>query len=142
MTNVILVIEDSDDDYVALTRVFKNAGLRNQVLRCDCGDHALACLLHCRESAAQKPGLILLDLNLPGIDGREVLRALKADPHLRQIPVIVLTSSVAREDITRCYEAGADSYLFKPVDMEGFIQSVERLKECWQGAFELDFEPR
>ena len=139
MTNTILIIEDNDDDFNAIARVFKNAGLRNPLRRCACGTQALDCLRPQDGTApAVIPGLILLDLNLPGVDGRDVLRAVKSDPRLQNIPVIVLTSSMAREDITRCYDAGADSYLMKPVDMEGFIKSVERLKERWQGAFDLD----
>lgn len=139
MADTILIVEDSDDDFLAITRVFKNGGLCNPVQRCACGDQALECLRQRGESdAAPKPGLILLDLNLPGTDGRDVLRTIKSEPRLRQIPVIVLTASYAREDIARCYDIGADSYLLKPVDMDGFIKSIERLKEGGQGVFNLD----
>lgn len=136
MAGTILIVEDSDDDYFAIMRVFEKAGLRNPVRRCDCGDQALDCL---HSGVKQKPGLILLDLNMPGTDGRDVLRAIKATPDWREIPIIVLTSSFSGEDVRRCYDFGADSYLVKPVDKEGLLKSIERLKERWQGVFELDF---
>lgn len=132
----ILVIEDNDDDFFALTRLFARAGLKNPVHRCCNGKEALDCIL---ASKAEVPGLILLDLNMPGENGKEVLAALKALPAFCDIPVIVLTTSCAREDVRRCYDAGADSYLFKPMDMEGFINSIARIKdERKKAGFELD----
>ena len=86
-----------------------------------------------------KPGLVLLDLNLPGTDGREVLRILKLDPVLRKIPVIVLTTSSADQDIQRCYDDGANSYVQKPVDLQGFVLAMTRLKEYW---FEVAILPK
>lgn len=140
MVDTILIVEDSDDDFFAIMRIFKNGGLRNPIRRCSCGEQALDCLLQRGDAdVVRKPGLILLDLNMPGMmDGRDVLRAVKTDPHLHEVPVIVLTASFAREDIARCYDAGADSYLLKPVDMDGFIKSVERLKERWHGTLHID----
>ena len=135
----ILIVEDSDDDFLAISRVFNHAGLRNPLQRCSNGDLALDYLYRRGEFLqAEAPGLLLLDLNLPGTDGRQVLRAIKADPALQQIPVIVLTTSFEGEDVRRCYEAGADSYLFKPVDMAGFLNSIARLKENWRGGNDLD----
>jgi two-component system response regulator len=83
--------------------------------------------------------LILLDLNLPGTDGREVLEEIKNDPKLRTIPVIVLTTSSDGEDIEKCYRAGANSYIQKPVDLDGFFAAIQRLKNFW---FEVALLPK
>lgn len=139
----LLVVEDSDDDYLATTRAFRKAGLANPVQRCTNGDQALDYLLRRGDYAdaakSPRPGVILLDLNLPGTDGREVLRVLKQDPQLHTIPVIVLTTSDAPQDIERCYEYGANSYVQKPVDLQGFVVAMTRLKEYW---FEVAVLPR
>ncbi len=131
----ILIVEDSDDDFVATTRAFRKANLLNPVQRCSSGDQALDYVYQRNEFAAPgsavRPGLVLLDLNLPGTDGREVLRIVKADPVLRRIPIIVMTTSSSEEDISRCYDAGANSYVTKPVDLVGFVDAVARLKEYW-----------
>ena len=139
----ILIVEDSDDDFLATTRAFKKAGLHNPVRRCTNGDQALDYLFRRGEFAdparSPCPGVILLDLNLPGLDGRDVLRAIKSDAHLKAIPVIVLTTSSAEQDIKRCYEDGANSYVQKPVDLAGFILAISRLKDYW---FEVAILPR
>jgi two-component system response regulator len=131
----LLVVEDSDDDFHATMRAFKKAGLSNPVQRCTNGDQALDYLFRRGEFADPAdypmPSLILLDLNLPGTDGREVLRVLKADPVLHRLPVIVLTTSNAEQDIQRCYDYGANSYMQKPVDLEGLVVAMTRLKEFW-----------
>jgi CheY-like chemotaxis protein len=75
--------------------------------------------------------VVLLDLNLPGTDGREVLKVVKQDEFLRKIPVIVLTTSSAEDDIQMCYDAGANSYIVKPVELENFIDAVARLRDYW-----------
>lgn len=139
----ILIVEDSDDDFLATTRAFKKAGLKNPIHRCTNGDQALDYLYQRGEFAdaakASRPGIVLLDLNLPGLDGREVLRTMKADPHLNKIPVIVLTTSAAEQDIERCYEAGANTYVHKPVDLQGFFLAITRLKDFW---FEVAILPK
>lgn len=131
----LLVVEDSDDDFHATTRAFKKAGLSNPVQRCTNGDQVLDYLYRRGEFAdpakSPRPGLILLDLNLPGTDGREVLRVLKSDPVLHSLPVIVLTTSIAEQDIQRCYDYGANSYVQKPVDLQGLVVAMTRLKEYW-----------
>ena len=142
-SQTILVVEDSDDDFYATSRAFKKAGLSNPVERCTNGDQALD-YLHQRGEFADRqgepqPGIILLDLNLPGTDGREVLRELKGDPTLRAIPVIVLTTSAAEQDIQRCYDYGANTYVQKPVDLQGFVLAMSRLKDYW---FEVSILPK
>lgn len=134
-SKTILIVEDSDDDFFATERSFKKTGLTNPIQRCTNGDQALDYLYRRGEFAdpksAPRPGIILLDLNLPGTDGREVLRTIKDDKNLHKLPVIVLTTSDAEKDIESCYEAGANSYVKKPVDMEGFVMAIARLHEYW-----------
>lgn len=131
----ILIVEDNDDDFIATMRAFQKANLFNPVRRCTNGDQALDYIFQrggfSSPDAAPRPSIILLDLNLPGADGREVLRSIKAAPGLQKIPVIVLTTSNAEQDIERCYAAGANSYVQKPVDFEGFIRAIARLSEFW-----------
>jgi CheY-like chemotaxis protein len=130
-----MIVEDNDDDFIATMRAFKKANLVNPVRRCTNGDQALDYIFQRGEfsapGTAPRPSLILLDLNLPGTDGREVLRTIKAAPDLQKIPAIVLTTSNAEQDIERCYAAGANSYVKKPVDFEGFIRAIARLSEYW-----------
>ena len=134
-SQTILIVEDNDDDFFATMRAFKKADLANPVRRCTNGDQALDYLFRRGEFSdpdkAPRPGIVLLDLNLPGTDGRQVLRVVKADPDLKKIPVIILTTSRARQDIEKCYADGANSYIQKPVNLEGFVQAIARLKEYW-----------
>jgi CheY-like chemotaxis protein len=131
----ILLVEDSPEDYEATVRAFKRSGLKNPIFRCEDGDNALDFLYrrgrYENPEESPRPGVILLDLNLPGTDGREVLTEIKQDEQLKQIPVIVLTTSNDSRDVDSCYLAGANSYIQKPVDMEGFIRAIERLKGYW-----------
>jgi CheY-like chemotaxis protein len=136
-TQLILMVEDSDDDFFATQRGFKKAGLLNPIRRCTNGEQAVDYLFRRGEfaapGAAPRPSIVLLDLNLPGLDGREVLRMVKSDPELGKIPVIVLTTSNAPQDIERCYADGANSYVHKPVDIEGLFLAITRLKDFWFG---------
>jgi len=139
----ILLVEDSPEDYETTARAFRRSGLKNPIIRCADGEEALD-YLHRRggfadPQKAPRPGVILLDLNLPGTDGREVLAAVKADPNLKQIPVIVLTTSKDDRDVEACYRAGASSYIQKPVDLEGFMKAIERLNDYW---FEVVILPK
>jgi len=77
------------------------------------------------------PGLVLLDLNLPGTDGRDVLAMLKNDPLTKRLPIVVMTSSRDQMDIDRCYDAGANSYVVKPVNLDGFLAAIARLRDYW-----------
>ncbi len=143
MGQPILLVEDSVEDAEATRRAFTRAGLRNPIHCCPDGDTALD-YLHRRgafadPAAAPRPGIVLLDLNLPGTDGREVLHEIKERPDLRQIPVIVLTTSLDEKDVEACYRMGANSYVQKPVDMDGFMRAIQRLKDYW---FEVVVLPR
>lgn len=139
----ILLVEDSPEDAETTIRALRKAHLANGIYHCQDGDDALDFLRrrgrHGGAGAAPRPQLILLDLNLPGADGREVLREIKADPDLKSIPVIVLTTSSDERDIDNCYLAGANSYVQKPVNMPGFVEAVQRLTDFW---FEIVLLPK
>jgi len=131
----ILLVEDSAEDAEATLRAFQKARLANPVYRVSDGDEALDYLFrrgsYVDAETAPQPSIVLLDLNLPGTDGREVLAEIKNAEHLRQIPVIVLTTSSEKEDIDACYAMGANSYIRKPVDTDGFLRAVQHLKDYW-----------
>jgi two-component system response regulator len=131
----ILLVEDSPEDFETTRRAFLRAGLKNPIVHCSDGDQALDYLFRrgawTDAGAAPRPGLVLLDLNLPGTDGREVLEEIKRDEDLKRIPVIVLTTSSDERDVQACYRAGANSYVQKPVDIEGFFRAIERLNGYW-----------
>ena len=139
----MLLVEDSPEDREATIRAFKKAGMANPIQCCVNGDDALDYLFqrgrYANAVQAPRPNLILLDLNLPGTDGREVLAEVKKSEKLRSIPVIVLTTSTDARDIEGCYQMGANSYVKKPVDLEGFMLSIQRLKDFW---FEVVILPR
>lgn len=143
LSQPILLIEDSPEDFETTERAFRRSGLKNPIFRCADGDEALE-FLHRRGRYAEpdkapRPGVILLDLNLPGTDGREVLAEIKRDPNLKKIPVIVLTTSKDERDVEACYRFGANSYIQKPVDIDGFMKAIERLNDYW---FEVVILPR
>jgi chemotaxis family two-component system response regulator Rcp1 len=128
----ILLVEDNPGD-VRLTReALKEAKFRNTLQVVGDGVEALAYLRQEGQySAAIRPHLIMLDLNLPRMDGREVLAAVKKDADLRRIPVVVLSSSQAETDIARAYELHANCYVTKPVDIDHFLQVVKSIEEFW-----------
>ncbi len=134
---IILIIEDNDVDFEITTRAFRKAKIANQIQRCEDGDLALDYLYHRGDYVDSNkfptPSVILLDLNLPGIDGREVLQKIKIDEHLKRIPVIVLTTSNDKRDIEECYRLGANSYVQKPVQFERFLDAIIRLTDYWLG---------
>ena len=140
----ILIVEDSPEDFQATRRALINAGLHNSIRHCEDGDEALDYLFQRGEfvepeNAAPRPGIILLDLNLPGTDGRDVLAAIKQDAELKHIPVIVLTTSSDPRDIEACYKAGANSYVQKPVGLDSFMDAIQRLHDYW---FEIVVYPK
>jgi CheY-like chemotaxis protein len=143
MQQVILVVEDSPTDYEATLRALRKAGLANPIVRCTDGDDALDFLnrrgAYADPACAPRPSVVLLDLNLPGTDGREVLAEMKNEEQLKMIPVVVLTTSSDERDIEKCYRAGANSYMKKPVDLAGFIGAIQRLKDYW---FEIAILPK
>jgi two-component system response regulator len=135
-TQPILIVEDSPDDFEATKRAFNKANLRNEITHCDSGEAALAFL---RSEANEKPGIILLDLNMPGLDGRKTLEIIKKTENLKRIPIVILTTSNDERDVQACYALGANTYIQKPVDFDGLIAAIRRLKEYW---FEIALLPK
>ena len=141
MTPSILLVEDSDEDFVAFQRAFKQVNMIYPVQRCTKGDEALDYLYRRGRYAQQPsrglPALMLLDLNIPGTDGRRVLSEIKCDTTLKLIPVVIVTSSANPKDIESCYQNGANSYLVKSVNFERFRQQIRVLIEYWLDVAQL-----
>lgn len=136
----MLIVEDNDEDFEFTVMALRKAGLHNDIRRCINGDDALDYLYRRgKHKSATEPNVILLDLNMPGTDGREVLSTIKRDPKLAPIPVIILTTSGDDVDIESSYLHGANSYVQKPVDFDGLMNAIKRLKEYW---FEVVILPR
>ncbi|UOZ07278.1 MULTISPECIES: response regulator [unclassified Amycolatopsis] len=134
----ILLVEDDPGDVLMTQEAFEHHKIRNALHVASDGVEALR-FLH-REGPfadAPRPGLILLDLNLPRKDGREVLGEIKQDPALRTIPVVVLTTSEAEEDILRSYDLHANAYVTKPVDFEKFVEVVRQIDDFWVTVVQL-----
>jgi CheY-like chemotaxis protein len=126
----VLLVEDDPGDVLMTREAFEEHKLRNTLHVVNDGVDAVAFLRRQGEfSEAPRPGLILLDLNLPRKDGREVLAEIKADENLRTIPVVVLTTSEAEEDVLRSYDLYANAYVTKPVDFERFIRVVQQIDD-------------
>jgi two-component system response regulator len=132
----ILIVEDSEDDFDATKRAFSRANLRNAIKHAPSGEDALSYL---NDATAIRPGLILLDLNMPGLDGRRTLEFIKRTDALKKIPVVILTTSDDERDVEACYALGANTYIQKPVDFDGLISAIQRLKEYW---FEIAVLPK
>jgi CheY-like chemotaxis protein len=128
----VLLVEDNPGDVRLAMEALKEAKLANHVSVAGDGEEALAFLRkEGRYAGAAKPDLILLDLNLPKKDGREVLAEIKKDSDLRRIPVVILTTSTAEEDILRAYNLHANCYVSKPVDFNKFTQVVREIEDFW-----------
>ena len=142
----ILLVDDNADDYDATMRSFKSAHLHNPVQWCKSGKDAMEYLHHegkyANLSPEQRPGIILLDLNMPGIDGKKTLSLIKADRSLKKIPVIILTTSSDERDVDSCYELGASTYIQKPVDFESLVYAIRRIKDYWFGIALLPSEAK
>ena len=128
----ILLVEDSPGDVRLTEEVLREAEIPNELHVVDDGEQAMEFVGgHGTHGDAPRPDLILLDLNLPRKDGREVLAELKADPELRRIPVVVLTTSSAERDVLRSYDLNANCFITKPVDLEEFISVVRSIEAFW-----------
>lgn len=134
----ILLVEDNPDDHEATVRALRKANMSNPVIWCQSGEDAID-QLRGTERDPLRPGMVLLDLNMAGMDGRETLQIIKDDPELKHIPVIILTTSGDERDVDATYQAGANSYIQKPVSFDGLIDAMKRLKGYW---FELALLPR
>ena len=128
----VLLVEDDPADVVLVKEAFEFNKVHNTLHVVSDGEQALQFLRREGEHAqAPRPDLVLLDLNLPRKDGREVLAEIKADEGLRQVPVVILTSSEAEGDIARAYELHANCYVTKPVDLDQFITIVRSIEQFW-----------
>jgi len=140
----ILIVEDSDDDFDAcVSALSQNGNVPDLIDRCETGNEAIDYLFgahhHNEFQKRPLPGLVLLDLNLPGVSGREVLARIKSNPTLKQIPVVILSTSSYVEDIEECYRIGANSFIEKPLSLDGYIKKIQLVYEYW---FELAHMPR
>ena len=134
----ILLVEDSPGDIRLAQEALKEAKIKNVLTTVQDGSEALDYLYRRgKYQEAARPDLILLDLNLPRKDGREVLQEIKNDPDLRKIPVVVLTTSRAEEDIIRAYDLHANCYITKPVDFVQFMKVVRSIEDFWLSVVKL-----
>ena len=133
----ILLVEDNLDDYEATLRSLKKSEIMNPLRWCKSGQDALDYLSasgrYAGDDSIRLPNLILLDLNMPGIDGRQLLERIKNDDKLRGIPVVILTTSSDSRDVERCYSIGASTYIQKPVSFDGLTATFRTMKNYWFG---------
>lgn len=138
---VILIAEDDPDDRVLTKDAFEESRLLNDVRFVEDGEELMNYLEnkgnYSEGADAPRPSIILLDLNMPKKDGREALKEIKNNPDLRRIPVVVMTTSKAEEDIFRSYDSGASSYITKPVTFEGLVDVIKTLGKYWVEVVEL-----
>jgi CheY-like chemotaxis protein len=131
----ILMADDDDEDYMLTADALKEARISNPLYRVKDGEELMEYLLlkgkYVSRADAPLPSLILLDLNMPRKDGREALKEIEAHADFRKIPVVVLTTSEAKEDVSQCYEIGANSYIVKPVTFEGLVKAIRTLGQYW-----------
>ena len=128
---MILLVEDNEDDFEATQRSLEKNHFINPVHWCQSGQEALDYLFE--NNNKQMPDLVLLDLNMPGIDGRQVLQRIKDNDKTKKIPVIILTTSGDPIDIEMCYKLGASTYIQKPVNFESLTEAVKTIKDYWFG---------
>ena len=140
----ILMADDDEDDRLLAQEALEECRLANNLHFVQDGEELLDYLYHRGKftppTQSPRPGLILLDLNMPRKDGREALQEIKADSELRQIPIVVLTTSKAEEDIYRTYDLGANSYITKPVTFESLVEVMKILGRYWFEIVELPSE--
>jgi CheY-like chemotaxis protein len=138
----ILIVEDDDDDYFLLKEAMAEAHVTNPTQRVKDGEELVSFLFNNQKEKTRtfKPGLILLDLNLPRKGGREALGEIKSDAKLRKIPVIVFTTSNAKEDISQSYELGVNSFIQKPLRFEQMVEFFSVMGKYWFHFVELPHE--
>ena len=139
----ILLVEDNPGDIRLIKEILKEGRINNNLNITEDGEEAMEFLRKEGEFAnSPRPDLILLDLNLPKKDGREVLEEIKEDENLRRIPVVVLTTSKAEKDILKSYDMHANSYITKPVDFDQFIKVIKSIEDFWLEVVKLPEDKR
>lgn len=130
----LLIVEDSEEDYTTLIRLLKKQGFEYPIYRCVDGDDALDFVFQTgaySPEIAPRPTIILIDLNLPGTDGREVIEVIKNHQKLKIIPMVVFSTSSNTKDIQVCYEYGVNSYMEKPVNLNVFAKNIDDFLSYW-----------
>jgi CheY-like chemotaxis protein len=134
----ILLVEDNPDDILITKRAWSKGQIKNKLYIVNNGEEALEFLYKQGEySNSPTPGLMLLDLKMPRVDGFEVLKTVKQDAKLKRLPIIVLTTSNRDKDIQRAFNLGCNSYILKPVDYQKFIEAVETIQKYWMTICEI-----
>jgi DNA-binding NarL/FixJ family response regulator len=124
----ILLIEDDDVDVMTVNRALRDSKVTNQLVSIGDGEEAIEYL---RDESATKPCIVLLDLNMPKMDGAEFLKIVKADKALKKIPVVILTTSNSDRDVIESFELGAAGYMVKSVDYEKFVETIRAIDQYW-----------
>ena len=128
----ILLVEDNEGDILLTTEAFEESNIKSKISVARNGQEALDFLYNTGNFVnAEKPDLILLDINMPIVSGHEVLEKIKNDPNLKTIPVIMLTTSSNQQDIDRAYKNHANSYIIKPIEIEDFLDAILKIEEFW-----------
>jgi CheY-like chemotaxis protein len=140
----ILMADDDPEDCMLAREALEESKLANELLFVENGEELLDYLYrrgkYSDPHSSPRPGLILLDLNMPKMDGREALGMIKQDPDLRRIPIVVLTTSKAEEDVYRSYDLGANSFITKPVTFESMVQVAKTLTQYWFNIVEIPLD--
>jgi CheY-like chemotaxis protein len=138
---VLLIADDDEEDRMLIKEALDESRINNDIHFVENGEELMDYLNHNGNYADKKkfplPGLILLDLNMPKKDGREVLKEIKADPRLKYIPVVILTTSKAEEDILKTYDLGVSSFITKPVTFNSLVETMKTLSKYWFRIVEL-----
>ena len=134
----ILLVEDSQEDIDLMKEALKDSAVLNAVHVVKNGQDAMDYL---GDPSKSRPNIVLLDLNMPKKNGRQVLKEIKSDPRLKLIPVIILTTSRSQNDILECYQSHCNCFICKPIDLEGFFKVVRKIEEFWFNLAELPPQP-
>jgi two-component system response regulator len=134
---VVLVVDDDQGDCELISRAFDDCGAQVDLRFAPDGEAAIEYLANCRRGHQERPRLVLLDLNVPKMDGKATLRLIRDDPAFKALPVIVFTASEREADVLKCYQYGANSYFTKPTDLGGYRKVIRILESYWLRRAEL-----
>ncbi|MBO0933747.1 response regulator [Fibrella sp. HMF5036] len=137
---LLLIADDDDDDRVLIEQALKQTAFNGQIRFVEDGEQLIQYLKDCQSDspdAPQRPTLLLVDLNMPVVNGIEALTYIKSVPGLRQLPVVMLTTSSAETDISTCYNLGASSFVIKPITFTKLVELMDSLRTYWLGTVQL-----